>query len=89
MGEAVGGEGARFDLGPSRRAYEAIWTPELSDALVAFLLTLPPPMRGYAKREIHRRVDGGELRVTPEMLPALWAEIGGEAANGARGGGAS
>jgi N-methylhydantoinase B len=79
----------RFDLGPSRRAYEAIWTPEFSDALATFLLTLPPPMRGYAKREIHRRIDGGAVRATPEMLPALWAEIGGESATGERGGGAS
>ena len=65
----------RMDLGPSRRAYEAIWTPALSSALATFLLTLPPPMRAYAKREIHRRIDGLDQPIAPETLPALWEDI--------------
>jgi N-methylhydantoinase B len=68
---------ALFDLGPSRRQYETIWTAELSEALANFLLTLPTPFRAYAKREIHRRIDrdyqtGWPL---PSAIPTLWAGI--------------
>lgn len=67
-----------MDLGPSRRAYETVWTPELSTALAAFLLTLPPPLRAYAKREIHRHIDSHGEAVAPEAIAPLWAEIRGE-----------
>lgn len=68
-----------FDLGPSRRAYETVWTEELSTALATFLMSLPPPFRAYAKRELHRRIDTWrrDQPPVPEMLPALWAEITG------------
>jgi N-methylhydantoinase B len=72
-GEGVG----LFDLGPSRRRYEEIWTADLSEALAAFLLTLPPPFRAYAKRELHRKIDN-QLRtgpLVPWTIPTLWAEI--------------
>ena len=72
-GERVG----LFDLGPSRRRYEEIWTADLSEALATFLLTLPPPFRAYAKRELHRKIDN-QLRtgpLVPWTIPALWAEI--------------
>jgi N-methylhydantoinase B len=75
-----------FDFGPSRRAYEEIWTSELSDALVTFLMTLPPPLRAYAKREIHRRVDARGTAVAADELPALWADISSRAIVTARGG---
>ena len=67
--------GTLFDLGPSRRAYEAVWTPALSSALAEFLLTLPPSVRPFAKREIHRRIDAQREIVIPDALPVLWAEI--------------
>lgn len=69
-----------FDLGPSRRAYEAIWTDELSTALAAFLMSLPPPFRAFAKRELHRRIDqweGNDAPTAADIAP-LWDEISGE-----------
>jgi N-methylhydantoinase B len=68
---------ALFDLGPARRDYELIWTAELSQALATFLLTLPPPFRAYAKRELHREIETrhrGE-QVDVEAIPGIWAEI--------------
>jgi N-methylhydantoinase B len=68
---------ALFDLGPARRAYETVWTDELSEALAKFLLTLPPPFRAYAKREIHRRIERDYQTTAPHPLaiPVLWEEI--------------
>jgi N-methylhydantoinase B len=67
---------ALFDLGPSRREYETVWTEGLSEALASFLLTLPPPFRAYAKREIHRRIDRDyQAAPDPSAIPVLWAEI--------------
>jgi N-methylhydantoinase B len=74
---AAGERVALFDFGPSRRRYEAVWTAELSETVAAFLLTLPPPLRAYAKRELHRRI-GDEHPIgppVPSMIPAIWAEI--------------
>ncbi len=66
-----------FDLGPSRRAYEAVWTEELSTALAGLLMALPAPYRAYAKRELHRRIEGweGSEPPTPDVLKGLWEEI--------------
>jgi hypothetical protein len=63
-----------FELGPSRRAVESVWTEELSTALVRFLLSLPQGFRAYAKRELHRRIDGWDRHVlpAPEATPELW-----------------
>lgn len=68
-----------FDLGPSRRAYEAVWTDELSTALAGLLMSLPSPYRAYAKRELHRCIDAweGNEAPTPEVLKELWDEIAG------------
>jgi N-methylhydantoinase B len=77
-GMAISAEpSALFDLGPSRRQYETIWTAALSEALANFLLTLPPPFRAYAKREIHRRIDHHNRtgHALPSAIPALWDEI--------------
>jgi N-methylhydantoinase B len=69
--------GELYDLGPSRRTYETVWNPELSAALAAFLLGLPPAMRTYAKREIHQWVKEDKVykTITPSMIPKIWAEI--------------
>jgi hypothetical protein len=66
-----------FDLGPSRRSYESVWTEEFSTALARFLFDLPPPFRAYAKRQLHRRIDQWDRDAppSPEVIPALWAEI--------------
>jgi hypothetical protein len=49
----------RLDLGPSRTAYEELWTGEASTILARLLLGLPHGLRSYAKREVHRRIDAG------------------------------
>ena len=76
--EAAAMSPALFDLGPSRRTYETVWTPLLSESLSEFLLTLPQPFRPYAKREIHRWVDSRGESVSPAAIPAIWAEINSE-----------
>lgn len=75
----LGARGAR-DLGPSRRAYEAIWSDERSRALASFLMSLPQPFRAYAKRALHRRVDQAPEGApeTVEGFGVLWQEIAGE-----------
>jgi N-methylhydantoinase B len=66
---------ARFDLGPSRRAYEVLWPPEASRALATFLLGLPAPVRNYAKREFHRYVADTGKPVDPAALAILWRQL--------------
>ena len=71
---------AARDLGPSRRAYEKVWSDERSRALASFLMSLPQPFRAYAKRALHRRVDQ-EPEGAPETMEGfgvLWEEIAGE-----------
>jgi N-methylhydantoinase B len=46
-----------IDLGPARRAYEQRWPEPASAALAGLLLELPHGLRGFAKQEVHRRVD--------------------------------
>jgi N-methylhydantoinase B len=66
-----------IDLGPSRTAYEEVWSGEASSTLARLLLTLPNGLRGYAKKEVHRRVDAARTGVSPDVaeLDALLREI--------------
>ncbi len=69
-------KGDFIDIGPARRAYEEIWTPELSNTLAAFLLTLPPVMRTFAKREIHKLINEKSVeKIEPSMIPSIWQKI--------------
>ncbi len=86
--EAAATPTALFNLGPSRREYETVWTPLLSESLSEFLLTLPPPFRPYAKREIHRWIDSRGESVSPAEIPAIWAEINPESTAAMQRGGA-
>jgi N-methylhydantoinase B len=45
-----------LDRGPSRSAYEELWTDEASELLARLLLELPHGLRAYGKQEVHRRV---------------------------------
>ncbi len=66
-----------FDLGPSRRAHETVWTDELAMALAAFLMSLPLPFRAFAKRELHRRIERWPRESPPTAadIAALWDDI--------------
>ena len=66
-----------FDFGAARDAHERRWPPELQDALVALLMTLPAPYRAYVRRALYSRItartDHGP--VTTDDLARLWAEL--------------
>jgi N-methylhydantoinase B len=65
-----------IDLGPSRSAYEEIWSDEASSTLARLLLALPNGLRGFAKKEVHRRLDAERGSGVPEaQLAALLREI--------------
>jgi N-methylhydantoinase B len=63
----------QFDFGAARREHERRWPPELQDAFIAMLMTLPAPYRAYVRRTLHARVDAlaAERPVTPDDLHAM------------------
>lgn len=83
-----------FDFGPVRLEHERVWTPELYEAFIGLLMSLPTPYRPYVRRTLYRRVQALAARqpVGPAELAALWAELRGTirwrgAVAGADGGG--
>ncbi len=66
-----------IDVGPSRRAYESIWTSEASEMLAALMLALPHALRTHAKRLVHERVDAREKQIplTSESVSSIWSEL--------------
>lgn len=68
---------ADFDLGPSRSAFEAVWTRERYDLLTQFLAQTPIRWRHYIKRLMFEYVREGRLADQgPErQMQALWNEI--------------
>ena len=76
-GRAASGPPAAFDFGAARDAHERRWPPELQDALVALLMTLPAPYRAYVRRALYARITARTDRepVRPEDLAGLWAEL--------------
>ena len=74
-----------YDLGPSREAFEAVWTDANYDALTECLLRLPVHWRFYAKHRIFaaidaldpatRRGDGSEVRAAYEALVAEFPQL--------------
>jgi N-methylhydantoinase B len=76
-GRAAAGPLGPFDFGAARDAHERRWPPELQDALVALLMTLPAPYRAYVRRALYSRItartDHGP--VTADDLTRLWAEL--------------
>jgi N-methylhydantoinase B len=66
-----------FDFGPARDAHERRWPPDVQDAFVALLMSLPLPYRAYVRRELYPRVTALAERqpVTPSDLDRLWAEL--------------
>jgi len=76
-GRAASGAPVAFDFGAARDAHERRWPPELQDALVALLMTLPAPYRAYVRRALYARITARTDRepVRPEDLAGLWAEF--------------
>jgi N-methylhydantoinase B len=73
-----------MDLGPSRLAYERVWSPQLSEQLARALLALPRGIRSYAHREVYAQLDrrADEMPVGPEELTAVMEAV--VAGSGAR-----
>lgn len=66
-----------IDRGPSRFAYEQVWSEAAQGALARCLLELPHDLRTYAKREVHRRVDAMKLEipVAADTIAPLLREV--------------
>ncbi|MCG8546910.1 MAG: hydantoinase B/oxoprolinase family protein [Alphaproteobacteria bacterium] len=67
-----------FDVGPARKSHEEVFSMELSDALAAYLFTLPPGLRYYAKQKMFagiRQLASGGAKITPAQLAALWTDL--------------
>jgi N-methylhydantoinase B len=65
-----------FDLGPSRREYEALWSKEAADALAELLYALPHSLRPWAKRTIREAAaPRGSRPLTREDIEATWRAV--------------
>jgi hypothetical protein len=62
-----------FDFGAARREHERRWPPELQDAFIALLMSLPAPYRAYVRRTLYGRVEAlaAERPVTADDLDRL------------------
>jgi N-methylhydantoinase B len=71
--EAGTSTGVRFDFGAARREHERRWPPELQDAFIAMLMSLPAPYRAYVRRTLYAKVDAlaAERPVTADELHRL------------------
>ena len=76
-GRAAAGPLGPFDFGAARDAHERRWPPELQEALVALLMTLPAPYRAYVRRALYTRITARTDRepVSPDDLARLWGEL--------------
>ena len=68
-------EPGHIDFGPARTEYERLWTPQASEALCRLLYGLPPSLRSYAKREIHRAVDRDPAGPVADRIEKLWKHV--------------
>ena len=71
------GNGVVFDFGVARREHERRWPPELQDAFIRLLMSLPAPYRAYVRRTLYGRVEtlAGERPVTPDDLDRLLKDL--------------
>jgi N-methylhydantoinase B len=67
---------ARFDLGPERRAYEAVWTEECQRALIDSLSVYPGPLRALMRVRVKERFDADPGELTPQKIAVVVAELG-------------
>ncbi|HKK36953.1 MAG TPA: hydantoinase B/oxoprolinase family protein [Paracoccaceae bacterium] len=68
-----------YDLGPTREAYEAVWTEANYDALTETLAALPVPWRFYAKHRAFRMVEAMDpddpARIDGSAVRRMHAEL--------------
>jgi N-methylhydantoinase B len=66
-----------FDFGVARREHERRWPPELQDAFIALLMSLPAPYRAYVRRTLYPRVEALAVQrpVTPADLQQMWQDL--------------
>ena len=71
------GAAVQFDFGPARREHERRWPPELQDAFIALLMSLPAPYRAYVRRTLHARAAAlaAGPPLTADDLERLWQEL--------------
>ena len=48
-------DAVRFDFGSARGEHERRWPPDVQDALIELLMSLPAPYRAYVRRTLHGR----------------------------------
>ncbi|EFE94550.1 hydantoinase B/oxoprolinase family protein [Serratia odorifera] len=54
-----------FDVGPARRAFEALWTPARYQLLTTFLADMPVVWRHFLKHQVFAAVQAGECADLP------------------------
>jgi N-methylhydantoinase B len=66
-----------FDFGIARREHERRWPPDLQDAFIALLMSLPAPYRAYVRRTLYPRVEvlACQRAVTPADLQQMWQHL--------------
>ncbi len=66
-----------FDYGAGRQALERRWPPELQDAAVRLLESVPPAVRDWGKHQIYDRIQAiaAERAPTVADVERAWAEI--------------
>lgn len=62
-------DAVRFDFGPARGEHERRWPPDVQDALIELLMSLPAPYRAYVRRTLHTRAEalGAGRPLTPRI----------------------
>ncbi len=77
-GPARGSWPAMFDGGEARAAHEAVFTPEVADAMVELLFRVPAAARYYAKQQLFARIRVAAAergRLTAGDVRAIWSEL--------------
>ncbi|NMO97135.1 hydantoinase B/oxoprolinase family protein [Paenibacillus lemnae] len=74
--ESVQVQDDMWDFGPSRTAYESVWTPEASDTLAVLLQQLPPMQRAVRKQWVHDEAarQSKDHALMPEDIQGLWEQ---------------
>ena len=69
----------RFDFGPARGEHERRWPPDVQDALIELLMSLPSSYRAYVRRTLQARAEAlaAGRPLTREYLRRLWQELRG------------
>lgn len=71
------GDGAHFDVGEARRAFEAVWTEKRYQLLTTFLAARPVVWRFFLKHQVFAAVQDGmeEALSTPAQMEAIFNRL--------------